>query len=69
MGIDLTESEFEIINDRVTEAFKADGIDGSVYATKSNVTTKGFWMQIVPGYEKYFSTQELEAAIDYEQII
>jgi hypothetical protein len=54
LGFDLTEQEFDAENARVTALFKADGIDGDTYATKSNQTDKGYWMQLVLGYEKYF---------------
>jgi hypothetical protein len=64
-GLDLTEQEFDVINARVTQAFKADGIDGDNYATKSNRTTKGYWMQIVSGFEKYFTQEELNSAVEY----
>jgi hypothetical protein len=64
-GLDLTVQEFDVINARVTQAFKDDGIDGDNYATKSNRTTKGYWMQIVSGFEKYFTNEELESAVDY----
>jgi hypothetical protein len=53
-GFDLTEQEFDLENARVTALFKADGIDGDVYATKSCPTEKGYWMQLVEGFEKYF---------------
>jgi len=65
MGIDLTEAQFDLINQRVTQEFKSDGIDGNIYATKSNPTEKGFWMQIVSGYEKYFTNEELDSAVEY----
>jgi hypothetical protein len=65
MGIDLTEAEFDLINQRVTQAFKADGIEGEVYANKSCPTDKGYWLQIVSGFEKYFTNQELESAVHY----
>lgn len=58
MGIDLTELEFDAENARVTALFKADGIDGDTYATKSNQTEKGYWMQLVAGYEKYFANSQ-----------
>jgi hypothetical protein len=65
VGLDLTEAEFDLINQRITEAFKADGIDGDNYSTKSCPTQKGYWMQIVSGFEKYFTNEELESAVDY----
>ncbi len=65
MGIDLTEAEFDLINQRVTEAFKADGIEGEVYANKSCPTDKGYWLQIVSGFEKYFTIEEIVEAVPY----
>lgn len=68
MGIDLTEQEFDVVNLRVTAAIINDGIQG-VYASKSNKTLKGYWMQIVEGYEKYFTEDELNSAIEYVPLV
>jgi hypothetical protein len=65
MGLDLTEEQFDLINARVTQAFKTDGIDAENYATKSCPTAKGYWLQIVAGCEKYFSKEELDSAVEY----
>lgn len=65
LGFDLTEVEFDAENSRVTLLFKADGIDGDTYATKSNPTNKGYWMQIADGFEKYFSEEQLNSVVEY----
>jgi hypothetical protein len=65
MGLDLTEQEFDLINARLTAAFKSDGIDGDVYDNKLCPTEKGYWLQIVSGFEKYFTKEELENQVDY----
>jgi hypothetical protein len=64
-GLDLTEAQFDVINARVTQAFKADGIDGEQYATKTAKTAIGYWMRIAPNFEKYFTQEELNSAVEY----
>jgi hypothetical protein len=68
MGIDLTESEFDSRNAEISEQIKADFPDDTLftaYANKNCPTEKGYWLQIVSGYEKYFSIEEIVEAVPY----
>lgn len=62
LGLDLTEAEFDAENARVTAEIIADNdfddVNFTTYATKSNPTDKGYWMQLVEGYEKYFANSQ-----------
>lgn len=68
VGIDLTEIEFDLRNAEISEQIKVDFPDDTLfvtYATKTCPTQKGYWMQIVSGYEKYFSVEEIADAVNY----
>jgi hypothetical protein len=69
VGIDLTEIEFDLRNQQITDAIRnePDFNDNlfTTYALKNCPTQKGYWMQIVSGFEKYFTNDELESAVDY----
>jgi hypothetical protein len=65
VGLDLTEAEFDLVNARVTEAIKADGAICDSYADKNCPTQKGYWLQIVSGFEKYFSVEEIADVVPY----
>jgi uncharacterized protein YllA (UPF0747 family) len=62
VGYDLTEQEFDLENARVTAEIKSDpDFNDSLftqYASKDCPTEKGYWMQLVEGYEKYFINSE-----------
>jgi hypothetical protein len=58
-GLDLTEQEFDIVNDRISLQIKEN------YATKICQTDKGYWLQIVVGYEQYFTNQEMNSAVAF----
>jgi hypothetical protein len=62
VGYNLTEQEFDIENARVTAEIKSElnfnDIHFTQYATKNCPTEKGFWMQLVEGYEKHFVNSE-----------
>ena len=68
MGIDLTELEFDLRNAEISEQIKVDFPEDTLfttYATKNCPTAKGYWLQIVSGYEKYFSVEEIADAVPY----
>lgn len=65
VGLDLTEQEFDIINSRVANALTLDGIVCDSYHAKNCPTQKGYWMQVTK-FEKYFSGQQLNTAIPYD---
>jgi hypothetical protein len=68
MGIDLTELEFDLRNSQISEKIKVDFPEDTLfttYATKTCPTDKGYWLQIVSGYEKYFSIKEIADAVPY----
>ena len=67
VGLDLTEQEFDTINQRVTAACNAAGITCEQYADKSQVTAKGFWMQVTL-FERFFTQEELNAVVPYEPL-
>ena len=58
-GLDLTEQEFDLINQRISDEI------GINYATKVCQTDKGYWLQIVKGYEEYFTQDEINSAIAF----
>jgi|688.fasta_scaffold90953_5 hypothetical protein len=62
LGYDLTEIEFDLENARVTAEIIAepdfDDVNFTTYATKSSPTDKGYWMQLVSGYEKHFKNTQ-----------
>jgi hypothetical protein len=58
-GLDLTEQEFDTINARVSAAI------GENYATKTTPTNKGYWLQIVNGYNNYFTKEEINSSVEY----
>jgi hypothetical protein len=58
-GLDLTEQEFDLINQRISTEI------GENYASKTSVTDKGYWLEIVDAYEKYFTETEIESAVVY----
>lgn len=67
-GIDLLEDEFDLRNSEISEQVKIDFPEDTLfttYATKSCPTEKGYWMQIVSGYEKYFTEEEIADAVPY----
>lgn len=68
VGLDLTEQEFDVINQRVTNAIKVDGVECETYAFKTNATMKGFWLPILEAYLKYFSVEEIADAVEYVPI-
>lgn len=68
IGIDLTESEFDLRNSEISEQIKVDYPEDTLfttYATKTCPTLKGYWMQIVSGYENYFRVEEIADAVPY----
>jgi hypothetical protein len=65
MGLDLTEEEFDLINAEKTAIIKSRGIECEAYASKNCPTEKGFWLQIVEGYEDIFTQEQLNKAVDY----
>jgi len=69
MGLDLTESEFDLLNAEKTQQVKALGVDCDSYASKTCPTIKGFWMQIVEEYKDLFSQEEIAASIEYVPIV
>jgi hypothetical protein len=56
-GLDLTEQEFDLINQRVSDLI------GENYASKTSVTDKGYWLEIVPTYKEYFTETEIANAV------
>jgi len=58
-GLDLTEQEFDIVNARISDAI------GENYATKTTPTNKGYWLQIVNGYNNYFTKDEINSSVEY----
>ena len=73
VGLDLTEEQFDIVNAEKTAAIRnsADFDDPlfTSYAIKNCRTAKGFWMQIVTGYEHIFSPEQLDSAVEYVPLI
>lgn len=68
VGIDLTEAEFDLRNLTISIHIKSDFPDDLLfkqYSDKTNPTEKGYWMQIVSGYEKYFTIGEIVDAVPY----
>ena len=68
VGLDLTEQEFDLRNAEISEQIKVDFPEDTLfttYATKNCPTQKGYWLQIVSGYEKYFSVEEIVDAVPY----
>lgn len=65
LGLDLTEAQFDIRNAEITALCNADGLPCDSYAGKTNPTIKGFWMQIVNGYEDYFTQTEITNSVEY----
>lgn len=61
-GYDLTEAQFDAENIRVTAEIKSDpDFNDSLftqYASKNCPTEKGYWMQLVEGYEKHFENTQ-----------
>lgn len=71
VGIDFTEAEFDLRNAEISEQIKVDFPEDTLfttYATKSCPTLKGYWMQVIIGYEKYFSVEEIAGAVEYVPI-
>jgi hypothetical protein len=58
-GLDLLESDFDIINTRVSLAV------GENYSTKTCKTDKGYWMQIEESYKEYFTIEEINSSVIY----
>ena len=58
-GLDLTEQEFDLINQRISNEI------GENYASKTSITDKGYWLEIVPTYHKYFTETEIANAVVY----
>jgi hypothetical protein len=56
-GLNLTEQEFDLINQRISDAI------GVNYASKSCKTDKGYWLEIVPTYNEYFTESEIANAV------
>lgn len=68
VGLDLTEIEFDFRNAEISEQIKVDFPEDTLfttYAAKTCPTAKGYWMQIVSGYEKYFTIGEIVDAVPY----
>jgi hypothetical protein len=69
VGLDLIEAEFDRINAEKSELIRnaPDFNDElfTTYANKNCPTEKGFWLQIVEGYEKYFTIEEIVEAVPY----
>ena len=65
MGLDLTEEEFDLVNAEKTAIIKSKGIECEAYAGKNCPTEKGYWLQIVEGFEDIFTEEELNKAVDY----
>jgi hypothetical protein len=61
-----TIEEFNVVNERVTIDAKQE-FELDVYATPL-VYSDGFFMEICQGYEKFFTTLELESSIEYVPI-
>lgn len=71
VGLDLTEIEFDFRNAEISEQIKVDFPEDTLfttYAAKTCPTAKGYWMQIVSGYEKYFSVEEITTAVPYTEL-
>jgi hypothetical protein len=72
LGLDITEVEFEIENDRINAEIISDpdfdDDNFTTYALKNCPTEKGFWMEILSGYEKYFSQAQIESGVPYTPI-
>ena len=71
VGLDLTELEFDIRNSEISERIRVDFPEDTlftIYATKTCPTSKGYWLQIVSGYEKYFSIEEIVDAVPYTEL-
>lgn len=58
-GLDLTEQDFDVVNERISLQI------GENYATKICQTDKGYWLQIVKGYEQYFTSEEINSAVAF----
>jgi hypothetical protein len=58
-GLDLTEQEFDLINQRISTEI------GENYASKTTPTNKGYWLQIVNGYKNYFTKDEINSSVEY----
>lgn len=67
VGLDVTESEFDVLNARLTADGNADGLQCISFADKSCPTVKGWWIKVT-GFEKYFTAQEIASAIPYVRI-
>lgn len=69
VGLDLTEAEFDVRNQQISDAIRNEpDFNDSLfvtYALKSCPTNKGYWLQIIEGYEKYFTIEEIADAIPY----
>jgi hypothetical protein len=68
VGLDLRESEFDLRNSQISEHIKVDFPEDTLftdYANKNCPTEKGYWLQIVSGYEKYFTIEEIVEAVPY----
>jgi hypothetical protein len=64
-GLDLTEAEFDLVNAEKTAILKSRGVECEAYAGKNCPTNKGYWMQIVEGYEDIFTQEQLDSAVEY----
>ena len=64
-GLDLTEEEFDLVNAEKTAIIKSKGIECEAYAGKNCPTEKGYWLQIVEGFEDIFTEEELNKAVEY----
>ncbi len=68
IGLDLTELQFDLRNAEISEQIKVDFPEDTLftaYANKNCPTEKGYWLQIVEGYEKYFTIEEKVEAVPY----
>ena len=58
-GLDLSEYDFDIVNERVSLAV------GENYAAKTCKTDIGYWMQIEHSYKEYFTVEEINSSVIY----
>jgi len=67
-GLDLTASEFDTENARLTAELIKKGIECEAYSYKTNPTLKGFWLVIIEAYKDLFSQEQLDSAVEYVPI-
>ncbi len=65
VGIYLTEVEFDKRNAEITAQCNADGLECEAYASKLLTNGTEYFLTIVDGYEKYFTADEINNAVEW----